>query len=126
MKRYRGPLPNFGDELNNYIRPRIASEDLLDEGDLQSLLEHDPIFIMINYGYGAHHALWPEYSRNFPQPDCSEGEWNIVSVPSSDMARRLGGPPQSSNCNSTMLTRELDPSWLPCQPPTGNRAMGGS
>jgi len=106
---YRGETPNFGDELNTYLWPRLLPGGFLDEDESELFLGIGSIiwdflpatahkFIM-GSGFGGYSAL----------PDLHDGSWTPVFVRGPRTARLLGLPVQLAICDSAVLLRNVYP-----------------
>jgi succinoglycan biosynthesis protein ExoV len=105
---FRGQVPNFGDELNAYMWPRLLPQDFLDEDGSELFL-----------GIGS--ILWEHYPQNARKyvfgsgyggyaaaPDVHDGTWDVIFVRGPRTAAELGLPPAKGICDSAILLRELD------------------
>lgn len=105
---FKGHVPNFGDELNTYLWPRLLPRDLLDEDESELFLgigsilwEHhpkEPRKYVFGSGYGGYAAT----------PDIHDGTWNVIFVRGPRTAARLDLPPSKSICDSAILIRKLE------------------
>lgn len=105
---FRGPVPNFGDELNEYIWPRILKPGFLDDnsdtlfiGIGSILYDHypkDARKLVVGAGYGGYTA----------PPRVSDGSWDIAFVRGPRTARRLGLPSEKAITDGAILLRTLD------------------
>lgn len=106
--------PNFGDELNPYIWPRILPPDFLDEDESELFLGIGSILYtgwpasskknIMGSGYGG-------YGKG--KPDLGDGTWNPVFVRGPRTAAALGLPESLAICDGAILLKYLQ------QPPRG-------
>lgn len=117
---YRGAEPNFGDELNAFIWPRLLEPGFLDERE-------DTLFI----GIGS--ILWDSYPREAlklvvgsgyggytPMPDVHDGSWRFAFVRGPLTAQKLGLPEKTAISDGAVLLRAVD---LPAPIPHGEVAF---
>ena len=105
---FKGHVPNFGDELNPYLWPRLIPQDLLDEDENELfvgigslLLDHmprQPRKYVVGSGYAG-------YTR---PPDLHDGSWDVIFVRGPRTAATLDLPPDKAICDSAVLLRALD------------------
>lgn len=113
---YRGPVPNFGDDLNNWLWPRLLPEGLLDD-------EEDELFVGIGSilssalpAAGKKFVFGAGYGGYSDLPDISEsGKWDIRFVRGPLTARKLGLDLSLAICDSAILLRKLDKLPPPAQ-----------
>jgi len=108
---YRGNPPNFGDELNGLIWPRLLPPGLLDEDGTELFLGIGSIIgndlpaaarkIVAGSGYGGYSGL----------PDLSDGRWSFLWVRGPLTASRLGLDPSLAITDGAVLLRALG--WPP-------------
>ncbi|MHB2264599.1 polysaccharide pyruvyl transferase family protein [Aliihoeflea sp. PC F10.4] len=105
---YRGSVPNFGDELNTYMWPRLLPAGFLDEDENELFL-----------GIGS--ILWEQYPKEPRKyvfgsgyggyanpPDVHDGSWDLIFVRGPRTAAKLELPPEKGICDSAILLRTLD------------------
>jgi len=105
---FKGHVPNFGDELNTYMWPRLLPRDFLDDDDGELFLgigsilwEHYPKEArkyVFGSGYGGYAAA----------PDVHDGTWDVIFVRGPRTAAQLDLPPSKGICDSAILLRKLD------------------
>lgn len=105
---YKGSVPNFGDELNTYMWPRVLPQGFLDEDDSELFLgigsilwEHHPKEArkyVLGSGYGGYAAA----------PDVHDGTWDVIFVRGPRTAAQLDLPPSKGICDSAILLRKFD------------------
>jgi hypothetical protein len=104
---FRGVHPNFGDELNTWMWPKIVPDFFDDDGRV--------LFIGIGSTIGDHHdraarkivfgsAFVPKY---YDMPDLTGGDWDIYFVRGPLTARLLNLSPELSLGDSAILLRTL-------------------
>jgi succinoglycan biosynthesis protein ExoV len=106
---WQGPIPNFGDELNTYLWPRILPSGFLDADETELFLgigsiiwDHlpaAPTKYIVGSGYGGY----------TPLPDVRDGSWEPIFVRGPRTASALGLPPELGICDSAVLLRLLEP-----------------
>src|SRR5690606_3462289 len=105
---FKGHVPNFGDELNTYMWPRLLPRDFLDDDDGELFLgigsilwEHYPKEArkyVLGSGYGGYAAA----------PNVHDGTWDVIFVRGPRTAAQLDLPPSKGICDSAILLRKLD------------------
>lgn len=112
---YRGPEPNFGDELNVMLWDHLLPEGFLDE-------DEDALFLGIGsilWDYlpkaPMKHVMGSGYGGYTPPPDVQDGSWNICWVRGPQTARILGIDPDLAITDAAVLLRAIP---LP-EPATG-------
>ena len=105
---FKGHVPNFGDELNPYLWPRLIPQDLLDEDENELfvgigslLLDHmprQPRKYVVGSGYAG-------YTR---PPDLHDGSWDVIFVRGPRTAAQLGLAPEKAISDGAVLLRALE------------------
>ncbi len=104
---FRDAVPNFGDELNTYLWPRLLPDGFLDENDSDLFLgigsiiwDHLPEAshkFIVGSGYGGYTAL----------PNVHDGSWTPIFLRGPRTADALGLPRDLAICDSAVLIRLL-------------------
>jgi succinoglycan biosynthesis protein ExoV len=105
---FRGQRPNFGDELNPYLWPRLLPPDFLDDNENELflgigsiLLDHlprQPRKYVIGSGYAGYTLL----------PKIHDGSWDVVFVRGPRTAAFLDLPKETAICDGAILLRTLE------------------
>lgn len=117
---YRGSSPNFGDEINSWMWPKLLP-GILDENDDKLFLGIGSILcdeILAPYKKGAHKSVLgsgyvPEYHS---RPNISEKDWSIYFVRGPRTARVLGLAQELAVGDSAILVRDLIARKKPSNP----------
>ena len=104
---YRSGLPNFGDELNDWIWPRLLGTDFFDDDATDLFVGIGSIIwntfaptsrkIVVGSGYAAYTEA----------PDMHDGSWDVRFVRGPRTAHVLGLPPETAITDSAVLVRAL-------------------
>lgn len=111
---YRGPQPNFGDELNAFLWDRLLPPGFLDE-DPADLFVGIGSIIWDSYSQQAtKHVMGSGYGGYTPAPDMSDGTWNVAWVRGPLTAQKLGLDASLAITDAAVLLRVIDlPASLP-------------
>ncbi len=100
--------PNFGDDLNRYVWPRLLPEGFLNDDDsewflgfgsiLWDDLPKDKVKFVMGSGYGGYTA----------PPNISDGSWDIQFLRGPRTARAIGADDSKAICDSAILIRETE------------------
>ncbi|WP_163272926.1 polysaccharide pyruvyl transferase family protein [Chelativorans alearense] len=105
---FKGNVPNFGDELNTYMWPRLLPQGFLDE-DASELFLGIGSILWEDYPKEARkYVLGSGYGGYAPAPDVHDGTWDVIFVRGPRTAARLDLPPSKGICDSAILLRKLD------------------
>lgn len=105
---YRGPQPNFGDELNAFLWDRLLPQGFLDDDPADLFIGIGSI-IWDSYAPQARkHVMGSGYGGYTPPPDMSDGTWNVAWVRGPLTARKLGLDPSSAITDAAVLLRAID------------------
>ena len=107
LQYYKGKVPNFGDDLNDWMWRRILPEGILDEDEkelfvgigsiLNSHLPKEPKKYVFGSGFGG-------YGR---PPEVTDEKWDIRFVRGPDTANLINAPAEKAVCDSAILLREV-------------------
>lgn len=117
MTYYRGEPPNFGDELNAWLWPRLLPDFLDDDGamlflGIGSIIGDSYCRDAVKIVFGA--GFVPQYRD---KPNVHDGTWRICFVRGPRTAAALGLPPELAVGDSAILLRTVvDPR---ARPPAG-------
>lgn len=100
--------PNFGDELNAYMWPKILPDGFLDEDESELLLGIGSILWEHHPKAPRKYVLGSGYGGYASPPDVHDGTWDVVFVRGPRTAQRLGLPLAKSVCDGAILLRTLD------------------
>jgi succinoglycan biosynthesis protein ExoV len=108
LQYFRGPQPNFGDELNTWLWPQL----------LPDFFDDDPrtLFIGIGSILGTHYdpdakkvVFGTGYAPTYhPTPDVHGSDWDVFFVRGPRTARALGLPEHLGIGDAAMLLRALN------------------
>ncbi len=106
---FQGSPPNFGDELNTYLWPKLLPADFLDADETRLFLgigsilwDHlpkQPHKYIVGSGYGGY----------APPPDVHDGSWTPIFVRGPRTAAALGLPAELAICDAAILLRAVEP-----------------
>lgn len=105
---FKGRVPNFGDELNTFVWPRLLPQGFLDEDDSELLLGIGSILWEHHPKEPRKYVLGSGYGGYAPAPDVHDGTWDVIFVRGPRTATRLDLPASKSICDSAVLIRKLD------------------
>lgn len=105
---FKGRVPNFGDELNTYLWPRLLPPGFLDEDDNELFLGIGSILWEHHPKEARKYVLGSGYGGYAPAPDVHDGTWNVIFVRGPRTAARLGLPSSKGICDSAILLRTID------------------
>src|SRR5690606_9365510 len=105
---FKGRVPNFGDELNTYLWPRLLPPGFLDEDDNELFLGIGSILWEHHPKEARKYVLGSGYGGYAPAPDVHDGTWNVIFVRGPRTAARLGLPSSKGICDSAILLRKID------------------
>jgi succinoglycan biosynthesis protein ExoV len=101
---WRGAEPNFGDELNLWIWPKV----------IPGILDDDETDLFVGIGTLLNHRLPPQHKVVFgsgagygDQPDLRDGRWSIYCVRGPLTARALGLPPSTAVADPAILVNRV-------------------
>lgn len=104
---YKGDVPNFGDDLNDWMWKRILPEGVLDDDERELFLgigsiltsghPHDVMKYVFGSGYGG-------YGK---PPNVDDGNWDVRFVRGPKTARIMGVPESAVVSDSAILLRAV-------------------
>jgi succinoglycan biosynthesis protein ExoV len=105
---YKKDVPNFGDELNEYIWPRLIDKSFFDE-DASTLFVGIGSIIYDNYPADARKiVVGSGYAGYSPPPNAHDGTWDFRFVRGPLTAETLGISPASVITDSAILIRAVE------------------
>lgn len=105
---FRGKAPNFGDELNPYMWPRLLPEGFLDEDESELFVGIGSILLDTMPRAPLKHVMGSGYAGYTAPPPIHDGSWNVVFVRGPRTAAELGLPAEKAISDSAILLRALD------------------
>lgn len=100
--------PNFGDELNTYLWPKILPEGFLDDDENELFLGIGSILLDYMPRKPRKYVIGSGYARYTKPPDIHDGTWDVVFVRGPRTAAELGLPPEKAICDAAVLLHELE------------------
>lgn len=110
---YRGPEPNFGDELNVFMWDRLLPQGFLDDDDSDLFVGVGSILWDSYSPRSTKHVMGSGYGGYTPPPDMSDGTWQVAWVRGPLTAQKMGLDPSLAITDAAVLLRAID---LPPQP----------
>ena len=105
---FRCNIPNFGDDLNAWIWPRLLEDGFLDEDDSELFVGIGSI-IYDNYPAEARKiVVGSGYGGYTPPPDVHDGSWEFAFVRGPRTADRLGIPRDAAITDGAILLRAVE------------------
>jgi succinoglycan biosynthesis protein ExoV len=105
---FEGQAPNFGDELNRYIWPKLLPPGFFDDDAGELFVGIGSILgdiypgaarkVVAGSGYGGYHR----------KPDLNDGSWDILFVRGPRTARLFNLPPEKAIADGALLLRFVD------------------
>lgn len=113
---FQGTPPNFGDELNTFLWPRVLPPGFLDEDPSELFVGIGSILygsypksarkIVMGTGYGGYSDL----------PDVHDGSWDVVFVRGPQTAKLLGLPAEKAISDGAIMIRSVIDALPPADP----------
>ena len=104
---YRGAVPNFGDELNEFIWPSLLPHHFLDDNE-------DELFVGIGSIIGTHLpprarkiVMGSGYAGYMGEPNLGDGTWDVRFVRGPLTAQYFRLPAHKAICDGAILLRAL-------------------
>lgn len=104
---YRGPEPNFGDELNALLWDHLLPSGFLDESEDELFLGIGSILWDYLPSAPTKHVVGSGYGGYSPPPNVHDGSWNIVWVRGPQTAKTLGIDPELAITDAAVLLRAI-------------------
>jgi hypothetical protein len=104
---YRGKKPNFGDELNQYMWPKIFGEDFFDDDDREIFLGTGSSIFNTHPQQALKVVLGAGYAGYTDPPDVKDGSWDVVAVRGPRTAEKLALPKELAITDSAILIRTV-------------------
>ncbi len=105
---YRGRVPNFGDELNTFVWPRLLPPGVLDEDESELFVGIGSIIGTQLSKTARKFVMGSGYAGYMGLPDVHDGTWDIRFVRGPQTAAALGLPAETAICDSAILLRAMD------------------
>lgn len=105
---YRGPEPNFGDELNTLIWDRLLPPGFLDDDPRDLFVGIGSIIWDIYPAEARKHVIGSGYGGYTDAPDVTDGSWTIAWVRGPLTAQKLGLDPALAITDAAVLLRAID------------------
>lgn len=105
---FRGHVPNFGDELNPYIWPRLLGPDILDDDEDELFLGIGSILLDHIPHRPRKYVMGSGYAGYTSPPTIHDGSWEVIFVRGPRTAAELDLPREKAICDGAILLRELD------------------
>jgi succinoglycan biosynthesis protein ExoV len=105
LKYFKGHQPNFGDELNEYMWPKILPAGFLDNDDSELFVGIGSILEGGKYPDAAKKHVFGSGYAGYGIPPVLDANWNIVFVRGPRTAARLGLAPELAIADSAILLR---------------------
>jgi succinoglycan biosynthesis protein ExoV len=105
LRYFKGHQPNFGDELNEYVWPRILPPGFLDNDETELFVGIGSILEGGKYPDSAKKHVFGSGYAGYGHPPVLDENWNIVFVRGPRTAARLGLPKELAIADSAILLR---------------------
>lgn len=105
---YKDAIPNFGDELNPYLWPKILPPGFLDEDESELFLGIGSILWDTFPKDARKYVVGSGYAGYTAAPDVHDGTWEVAFVRGPRTAAQLGLPAYAAICDSAVLLRTID------------------
>jgi succinoglycan biosynthesis protein ExoV len=105
---FKGPVPNFGDELNEYMWHKLVPHGFLDEDESELFLGIGSIIWNNLPKTSKKHVMGSGYGGYTDMPNMNDGSWNVVFVRGPRTAALLDIPAEKAIGDSAILLRLLD------------------
>ena len=105
---YRGPIPNFGDELNLFMWPALLPRHFLDDDESELLVGIGSIIGTQMPPDARKVVMGSGYAGYMGEPDLNDGTWDIRFVRGPLTAERFGLSADKAICDSAILLRAVE------------------
>jgi succinoglycan biosynthesis protein ExoV len=105
---FRGPVPNFGDELNTYVWPAMLPSHFLDDDDTELFVGIGSIIGTQLPATARKIVMGSGYAGYMGEPDLGDGSWDVRFVRGPLTAERFKLPPEKAICDSAILLRAME------------------
>lgn len=105
---FQDEKPNFGDELNHYVWPRIFGAEFFDADERTLFLGIGSILFDYHPKGARKIVLGAGYAGYTDPPDVFDGSWDVVAVRGPRTAEKLGLPGHLAITDSAILIRTVE------------------
>lgn len=105
---FKGKVPNFGDELNTYIWPKILPHNFLDEDESELFIGIGSILFDDYPKKARKYVMGSGYAGYTPPPNVHDGTWDVSFVRGPRTAKQLNISERKAIADSAILLRTLD------------------
>lgn len=105
---FKGTVPNFGDELNEYMWHKLVPAGFLDEDESELFLGIGSIIWNNLPKTAKKHVIGSGYGGYTDMPNMNDGSWNVVFVRGPRTAALLDIPAEKAIGDSAILLRLLE------------------
>lgn len=104
---FRGPVPNFGDELNTYVWPALLPKGFLDDDESELFVGIGSIIGTQLPARARKIVMGSGYAGYMGEPNLGDGTWDVRFVRGPVTAAKFGLPPGKAICDSAVLLRAM-------------------
>ena len=105
---YRGPVPNFGDELNLFMWPALLPQHFLDDDESELFVGIGSIIGTQMPQHARKVVMGSGYAGYMGEPDLHDGTWDVRFVRGPLTAERFGLEADKVVCDSAILLRAVE------------------